>query len=306
MTVEPKLSVHGDRLKQLRAFCQAARLGNITRAAKYVFSSQPAVSQQIRALEEDLGVSLFDRNGSRISLTPVGRRLFRAAMPSVVGMDRVPDTFAERHRGVVSGELRIAAGGASAAFVVPKYLKRFRDRYPGVRLRVRTGSGAERTRWLQAYEVDIVFGAVDVLPPDLVSHFLFASRTMLITPRDHPLVGRESVDIWEIAAWPVVANSRGRYVRRFSDMLFRLQGVAVDAVVEVDGWNTIKRYVEAGAGISVVPELCLTARDRLWSLPLDHCYPPRKYGVVMRRDDILSLSAERFVQLMDPDFTGGP
>ena len=291
----------GNRLKQLRAFCHAARLQSITRAAEYIFLSQPAVSQLVRALEDDLGVTLFERKGPRISLSPVGDRLFRMAMPVVAGMDRLPDTFAEQYRGEVSEEFRIAAGRATAAYVVPEYLKRFRDRYPGTRVNVRTGTGRERLEWLRAYEVDLVFGAVDVPPADLEFIFMFASRSVLITPEHHPLAGRKSVGLAEAAAYPAVMHGGERHVRRVAEMVARLHGLTIDVVVEVEGWNLIKRYVEAGVGYSVVPDFCLTERDRVWRVPFDRYFSGPKYGLLMRPREVPSLASQRFVRLAVPD-----
>ena len=304
MAAERRASTRGDRLKQLRAFCHAARLGSITRAAEYIFSSQPAVSQQVRALEDELSLVLFDRRGPRITLTPAGERLYEMAMPVVVGMDRLPDTFAEQFRGEISGDFHIAAGRATAAYVVPRYLKEFREQYPDVRVNVRTGTGIERLGWLRAYEVDIAFGAVDVVPPDLDFHLIFASRNFLITPCDHPLAGREHVDIREALRYPAVVHRGNRYVQRVADLILRQHGVAANVAVELDGWNVIKRYVAAGVGVSVVPELCLTERDRLWKIPFDRYFPNRRYGVIMRRNESPSLAAERFVRIMDPAFRG--
>ena len=301
MDAERRPSARGDRLKQLRAFCHAARLGSITRAAEYIFSSQPAVSQQVRALEEELAVTLFERNGPRISLSPAGRQLYEAAMPVVAGMDRLPRTFAEQHRGDISGELHLAAGRATAAYVVPEYLRRFREHHPAIRVNLRTGSGRERLDWLRAYEVDIVFGATDVAPSDLDFHFMFPSRFFLITSEGHPLAGRESVEVAEAAGYPLVMPAPGSYARQVGDMVVRQHGLTVDTVVEVDGWSAIKRYVEAGIGISAVPDVCLTDRDRVWRIPFDRYIPDRRYGVLMRRDRTPSLAARRFIRIMDAD-----
>ena len=305
MASEQLRSPRGDRLKQLRAFCHAARLGSITRAADYLFTSQPAVSQQVRALEQELLVTLFERSGPRISLSAPGRRLYEAAMPVVVGMDRLPDTFAERHRGELSGEFRIAAGRASAMYLVPDLLERFLERYPGTRVNVRTGTGRERLDWLRAYEVDVAFGAVDVPPPDLSFHFTAASRLFLITAEDHPLAGRKSVDISEAVKYPAIVPPSGTSVRRVAELVIRQHRLAVNVVMEVGGWSVIKRYVEAGVGISIVPELCLTERDRVWRIPVDRYLPDRRYGVLMRRGQVPSLAAERFVQLLDPALRSG-
>ena len=258
----------------------------------------------MRALEEELAVVLFDRRGPRIALTPIGERLYEMAMPVVVGMDRLPDTFAEQFRGEISGDFQIAAGRATAAYVVPRYLKQFREQYPGIRVNVRTGTGLERLSWLRAYEVDIVFGAVDVVPVDLEFHLIFASRNFLITPLDHPLAGRDDVDLREAGRYPAVVHRSNRYVQRVADLILRQHGIAINVAVELDGWNVIKRYVAAGVGVSVVPELCLTERDRVWKVPFDRYFPNRKYGVIMRRNESPSLATERFVRIMDPTFRG--
>ena len=305
MAVERPTNSRGDRLKQLRAFCHAARLGSITRAAEYLYTSQPAVSQQVRALEEEFLVTLFERSGPRISLSAPGRRLYEAAMPVVVGMDRLPDTFAERHRGEISGEFRIAAGTASATYIVPDLLKPFLERYPGTRVNVRIGTGRERLDWLRAYEVDVAFGAVDVPPPDLSFHFATASRFFLITSEDHALAGRESVDLADAVKYPAIVPPSGTFVRRVADLVIRQHRLAVDAVMEVGGWSVVKRYVEAGIGLSIVPDLCLTERDRVCRFPFDRYFADRRYGVFMRRDQVSSLAAERFVELMDPGLQAG-
>ena len=127
----------GDRLKQLRGFCQAARLGSISRAAERVMSSQPAISLQVRMLEEELGVL-------RSSVVAPASRLpgsASACTSSPCLWSRAwivsHDVFAERHHGVSSDFLRIGAGQTSAAYVLPEFLKRFREQFPGIRVDVR-------------------------------------------------------------------------------------------------------------------------------------------------------------------------
>ena len=165
-----------DRLKQLRAFCHAARLGSITKAAERVYSSQPAVSLQIRSLEEELGVMLFVRSGPRIALTAAGRSLYRRALPLVEDLDRFSDSFAEQFRGL-AGPLRIAAGETAASYLLPRYFEAFNERHADVEISVRIGSGSRCLSWLRGYEVDMVFTAMDVEPPDLEFRLLVTPPT---------------------------------------------------------------------------------------------------------------------------------
>ena len=285
-----------DRLKQLRAFCHTAQLRSISRAAERIRSSQPAVSRQIGALEKELGTALFERTGPNIDLTPAGKALHRLARPLVEGMDRLPDTFAERYGGVAPGALAIGAGQTTATFALPEYLRRFRERHPGTPVHVRTGRGRERLAWLRDYELDLVMVAVDVPPPDLAFHELFTSEHVYITPEDHPLAGRESVEFEEAAGFPVVAHPSGTYMRQLLEMYARLHGTTARVVAEADGWDDIKACVAAGLGVAVVPALCLVDRDRVWRIPFGRYVPPRRYGLATRRDGLLSLSARWFMQ----------
>ena len=100
----------------------------------------------------------------------------------------------------------------------------------------------------------------------------------------------------------MIVPALGTYARQAADLLIRQHRLVLDAVVEVSGWSAIKRFVEAGVGLSIVPDLCLTERDRVWQIPFDRYFSDRRYGVLMRRDQAPSLAAERFVQLMDPGF----
>ena len=295
-----------DRLKQLRAFCHAARLGSISRAAEQVMSSQPAVSLQVRTLEEELGVLLFERRGPRITLTRTGANLYRLAMPLVEGMDRLPEMFAERHHGVVADVLRIGAGQTSAAFLLPRYLKQFRERYPGIVIDIRTGTGRQRLEWLRHYELDLVIAAMDIAPSDVDFHPVLESSFVLVTSLDHPLAGRESVTVEEAAAHPFVGHATRQYVGRVAEVIMRLHGVVPDVAVEVDGWSAITSYVATGVGISIVPDFCLGEDEPLWKIPLRGTVPARRYGAITRRDGLLSRGAGRLLRIMVPELEDGP
>lgn len=295
-----------DRLKQLRSFCQMVRWRSFTRAAEYLGLSQSSISQQIRSLEAELGAKLFERDGRHVTLTPAGEDLHRIAASLVAGMDRLLDTFAEEHAGVPAPELHIAAGEIASIFILPPFLKRFRDEHPDTRLSVRNSTGREGMAWLFDYEVEFMVGAMDLVSSGADFRPLLSCEHVLLVPLDHPLAGRESVEPSEAAAHPVIMPTRNTRSRRFSDFLHWGLGINPEAAVEVDGWETAKLYVEAGIGITVVPELCITGRERVWKIPVKRYYPKRTYGVITRAGERLSLAARRFIGLMDPSSTVEP
>lgn len=290
-----------DRLKQLRAFCQAARFGSISRAAEQVMSSQPAVSMQIRTLEEELGVLLFERRGPRIALSRIGQRLYQLAMPLVEGMDRLPDAFAEEHYGEATDDLCIGAGQVSAAYLLPKYLQRFREKYPEIRIEVKTGAGQQRLDWLRNHDLDLVVTAMDITPDDVVFHPVLESRLVVIASEDHPLAVRDSVSLEEAASYPTVGHTSGHYVRQIGEVFMRLHGVASNVVVEVDGWGVITNYVAAGVGIALVPDLCVSEHEPIRRIRLENAIPRRLYGAATRREGPVSLAVSRFLEIMVAD-----
>ena len=302
---QPRLYSDTDLLKQLRSFCQVARSGSITRAAEHLGLSQPSVSQQVRLLETEFAATLFERNGPRITLTPAGAHLYRLAASLVAGMDRLPDTFAEEHAGILPSELHIAAGEVASIFILPPFLKQFRDEHPGIRLFVRSSTGRDGLAWLFDYEVEFMVGGMDIISDAADFHPLFSCGFVFLVPLDHPLAGRESVEPSEAAAYPVIMSTRGTRTRQLTDFIHGGLGINPEVVVEVDGWETAKLYVEAGIGITVVPELCLTGRERVWRIPAKRYYPKRTYGVITRAGERLSLGARTFLGLMDPNFTAG-
>ena len=132
-----------NRLKQLRAFCHAVRTQSISKAAERMHLSQPTVSLQIKALEQEMDTVLFERRGPRITLTPEGRALYELASPLVEGIDNLPDTFAERCGNFDAGEVHIAAGESTILYLLPGFVERFAAEYPGVEIRLHNVTAAK-------------------------------------------------------------------------------------------------------------------------------------------------------------------
>ena len=287
-----------DRLKRFRVFCQVAQSGSITRAADRLDLGQPSVSQQVRSLETELGVRLFTRNGPHIALTAAGESLYRLAMPLVEGMDSLRGAFAEQNDRI-SGIIRIVAGQASKSFVLPRLLKQFRDHYPDVRFHIVRSTTSETLRLLRARAADLAFSGAEETPTGIDRHWVFSYNLVLIAPSDHPLAGRESVDIEEASLYPMVAPASGTSSRMFGELELRRLGIEINIAVEAHGWGALKRYVETGLGISVVPDFCVTDQDRVSVIPLPRRWRARDFWVFARRDGSRrSPAVERFIRFV--------
>ena len=303
----PRIRDKRDRLRQLRAFCETLRRGSISRAAEHLMVTQPAVSLNVRDLEHELGETLLVRTTTGIEPTPAGERLYAFADPLVRDADSLLGDFA-RHLDLAPPDgVRIASSVGGAAFVLPAYLKRFRDNWPDIAVRIDTGTVREGFVRLLEEKVDLVVGPREPHAEEsLVYRELRTHRLVLITALDHPLAGRASVTPHEAAAFPAVAPPAGTYSRQFGEAVAEALGIVINVVVEVGGWGVLKRYVEAGFGFSVVPSLVLNDTDRLAVVALKLDDPPRSFGVYARPDRHLTPAARRFLEVLIPDGSALP
>ena len=290
-----------NRLKQLRLFCYAVLTGSLTKAAERASVTQSAASQQVRALERELQVELFERNGPRIALTEAGRHLYETSMPLVEGVDNLYATFHERFSRSISGEVRIAAGPSTAGFLLPRYLKQFHERHPLVRLSVKTVLNHEALKLLREHAVDLVVGTMmDVVPDYLQHHLMLTSEVMLATPEAHPLATHGSVSVKETEKYPMIAPPPGSYTRYLWDLYAKRHDVKRNILIEVGGWWIVKKFIQNGLGISALPDLCVGEGERISLVPFAHAFPKLTYGVITHRDMVLSAAAGQLVQMMVP------
>ncbi len=291
-----------NRLKQLRAFCHAARTGSVSAAADKIFLSQPTVSLQIQALEREFDTVLFERRGPKIRLTPEGQLLFEMAAPLVEGMDRLHDAFAVQCGRVDQGALNIAAGESTILYILPEPVRSFVQQYPGIELKLHNVTGRDGLAMLRADEADLAVGSLMEVPDDINYRPFVTYRPTLITPKDHPLAGRESVTLAEIAPFEMILPPRHLSTWRMVDLVFKQHNLAYRVTLEAGGWEVIKKYVELGLGISIVTDVCLTGEENLARVPLDQYFPKRSYGIVQRRGKFLSPQTKCFIKILDRAF----
>ncbi|MGE5153080.1 MAG: LysR family transcriptional regulator [Bdellovibrio bacteriovorus] len=291
-----------NRLKQLRAFCHAARTGSVSAAADKIFLSQPTVSLQIQALEREFDTILFERRGPKIRLTPEGQLLFQMAEPLVEGMDKLHDAFAVQCGRVDQGVLNIAAGESTILYILPEPVRTFVESYPGIELRLHNVTGRDGLAMLRADEADLAVGSMLEVPDDIHYRPFVTYRPTLITPLDHPLAGRDSVTLEEVAPFGLILPPRHLSTWRLVDLVFRQHNLSYRVTLEAGGWEVIKKYVELGLGISIVTDVCLTGNERLSRIPIDQYLPKRSYGIVQRRGKFLSPQTKCFLKILDKAF----
>jgi DNA-binding transcriptional LysR family regulator len=287
-----------NRLQQLRGFCHAARSKSISKAAQQMLLSQPSVSLQIKALERELGVKLFDRHGPRIAITHDGQRLLDLAAPLVDAIDSLEKTFCLLRESPERGTVNIAAGGSTIQYLLPPFVERYTHEYPLVDVRLHNLTGKVGLELLRAGEVDFAVGPMFDTPPDITFHPLLTYEPMLITPHDHPLAKRRRVTLKDIARYPLILPPKNLSTHRIVESVFVNHSLDYDVKLEVGGYDVIKKYVALGLGISIVMSHCLTDADQLHRVPMGRYFPKRTYGVVLSKAKPLSPAAEQFVRTL--------
>ena len=253
------------RPAQLRAFHHVAIAGGFSRAAEFLGLTQPAVSDQVKKLEREYDVQLFQRTTKQVDLTPTGHRLLEITRRMFEAEGQAADLLSE-HLAQQTGRLRIMADSARHILGV---LARFRAQHPKVFVSVREGNSAEVIARLQDYEAEI--GVMGV-PPDgrrLEVVPLGATRIVAFAGLDHPLAHRNLTSLREVLNYPLVLREKGSKTRAILEQRAAEQGLTVTLGIEADGREAVREIVAMGGGVSVVSEAEFSPDARLKAIPID-------------------------------------
>jgi DNA-binding transcriptional LysR family regulator len=287
-------------LKELRAFCITHQEGNMSKASEVLCASQPTVSLQIKKLESEFQVKLFERRGPRLKITTEGEILYNIAGPLVQGMDHIKDNFQVQSSNLTFGELAIAAEDATLLYTLPEPISVFVNKYAGIRLKMENVSGRDGLELLKDEEVDFVITSMLEVPTYFDYTPFTSYPTVLITPLNHPLTKLDKITIEDIGQYGLIRPPSYFSSWRLTKMVFALKGVNYKVALQAGGWEVIKRYVSMGLGISIITTICITEedKDKFVVIPLTHYFPDRKYGVLTRKGKPLSLPAQCFIEIL--------
>lgn len=303
MPSDAPLYYKNNRLKQLRAFYQVVRCGSISKAADKLFLSQPSVSLQIQALERELNVTLFERRGPHLKLTPEGEVLFQLSEPLVDGIDKLQESFAAHFGKLESGELKIGAGESTILYILPEPVRQFVTAYPRVQLKMHNVTGRDGLKMLRSDEIDFAVGSMLEVPEDIEYKPVVNYDPMLITPLGHPLAEKaaagEEVTLEDVSQFGLILPPSHLSTWRIVKYVFQQNNLTFTVTLEAGGWEVIKKYVSLGMGISIVTDICLEGTERLARIPLTQYFPQRSYGLVLRKGRFLSPQARRFMEIME-------
>ena len=286
-------------LRHLRIFDAVARHASISRAASELHLTQPAVSMQVKQLEEQIGLPLVDQVGRRLVVTEAGHELRRHAQQiaaKMIELNGAMDQFRDLERGVI----RIAVV-STANYFLPRMIAQFSARHPGVRISLRVGNRESVLAALADNHTDL---AITGQPPDsldVVAQNFMDNPLVVIAPPEHALAGCESISLQQLADETMVIREPGSGTRAVMTRAFAEQGIEWRAGCELSTNEAIKQAVQAGLGLAVVSIQTVQLEletDRLVILPVEGFPVIRHWYVVHRNDKRLSAATEAFRSML--------
>lgn len=294
--------------RNFELFCEVAECRSFSKAADRRGVSQSSVSQAVAHLEKQLGLELIDRSHRPLALTPAGQRYFEGCRQLLAGFERL-ETEVQEVAGRVTGKLRVAAIYSIGLLQMDSYVHHLEATYPGVDLRVEYVHPEHVYDRIRTDKADIGLVSFPEESAELTAIPWQEQSFSLIVHPDHPLAkraseGYDSVPVEAVQSEELVNFTSELRVRKQLDRWLREAGVSPNVVHEFDNVEQIRRAVEDGVGIALLPEATVkrsVETGTLVSLKLENVEWFRPLGIIHKRNRRLSNAADRFVELIHED-----
>lgn len=292
-------------LQQFRYVTEVARRGlNVSEAAAALHTSQPGVSKQIRALEDELGVAIFVRQGRRFAaLTDAGREIVATldrVLVSVASLQAIGAEFA----GPARGHLAVALTHTQARYALPAVVTAFKQRFPEVKLKLLQGSPRELARMVISGQADIAV-ATEALDEydELITLPCYTWRHCVVVPAGHPLAKARPVTLEAIAAYPIVTYDPTFAGRNAIDRAFQARGLKPEVALSALDSDVIKSYVSLGLGVGIISSRAFREgkEEGLAALDCSHLFPEQTTRLAYKRGGYLRGYTVEFIRLLAPN-----
>jgi DNA-binding transcriptional LysR family regulator len=284
--------------EQLRTFLEVARLRSFSRAAEKLMVTQPAISAQIRTLENEVGARLFDRDGGKVTFTAAGKVFEPFAEHCLQCHNHITVAIGELHRSP-RGEISVSANEATSLYVLPSVFAQFKQQYSRVGLSIVRADRAESIEGVLSRQVDFAVVSLPLKDPRLLVDIIHRDEVVLVTPKSHSLAQRESVKFQEILQHSLLLPKQGRQ-RELIEDLFRTHDVQPRIAMEVESSELLKRLIAAGLGIGFLPRTNVLTDEKAGTLQMvrvDGVKLNRELALVHRKDKTLTRAAHAFLEI---------
>ena len=283
---------------QLETFLEVARLSSFSRAAEKRFRTQPAISAQIRALEEEVGARLLDRSGGKVSITAAGKAFQKYAEETLQARRGVITAIAEMER-IPRGEIVVGANEGTCLHILPEVFSEFKKQYSGVSVNINRLESAGILESVIDNSVDFGIVSLPVNDTRLTIVPIHRDELVIITPPKHPLAKCKSVAIADAAKYPLLVPETG-HTRDAIEQLFHERKLKLNISMELDSSELLKRFVAADMGIGFIARSNVLEDVQagvLAALLIADVTIRRDLALVFRKDKALSRAALAFIDI---------
>jgi len=254
-------------VRQLNYFIKAAEMLHFTDAAAASFVTQSTLSQQIKQLEEELGMLLFDRIGKQVQLTEAGNVFLIHARQIILDIKKSKQAIFELEN-LINGELRIGVTYAFSSLIIPA-LTPFSEKYPGITIHVEYGTPGELDSKLRTADLDIVFAFHEQADGEgLEMQPLFSSRIMMVVAKKNPLATLNKVTLKELGKIELILPSNGFSSRDIIDEIFRKNRISPRIKIEMNDVHSLLSMVESGHWATIINEKAIITWETLVAIPI--------------------------------------
>ena len=290
------------KLHQLRYLCEVVDNDfNVTRAAARLHTSPSGISKQLRILEDELGAELLQRRKTRITgATRVGKAALATIRKILKDVDHVRRVSQEL-TGREHGKLVIATTHTHARYGLAPTIERFVHKYPQVLLDLRQGTPTQIIEWVASGAADLGIGTTPLeIDAGLAQIPCYQLRHSVVVPRDHPLLAVQRLTLEQLARYPLITHHTGTRLGTLVEATFAAKGLTFNTIMRATDTSVMKRYVEMGIGVAVLPTIALETRKdtTLRAIPASHLFKPMTTCVIMMKGHSLPDYANTFVAIV--------
>ncbi len=286
----------GDFLQWLRGFYYVAKRGSVTLAANEMGRNQPTISHQIKCLENQFGVTLFDRSGGRMELTAEGRKILDKAVSL---FEIIMEMKEETRPGKLENEgtISICTTHAVVHHFLPGHIASFKLKHPSVNFDIEGGGLDTILQKVESAEVDFGIASVAHVPETLIYKNIFETSLTLISPKGSGFFESGCPSLARIAEVPFISFPRSSTIMPLIVDRFGEQGLTLNETFILNNYETVKKFVAMGAGVAILDEYAIGEQDGkdMDVYDLGGYFPARKYGLLLRKRKYLPPCAKAFL-----------
>ncbi len=294
-------------VKQLRLVCEMVKNGySVSRTADALFTSQPAISTQLKTFEDELDLKLFQRAGKRITgLTAPGKTIHHYAEQALLNMKSIQQ-IANDYANVETGKLRIATTHTQACYALPSVIKRFAERYPNVQLNIHQGSPTQISDMVLHGEADFAIATEGIANNVKLTMLpVYSWNRGIISTKDHAIVNAPELTLEEIAKYPIVTYDFAFAGRSVINKAFQQKSLEPNIVLTAIDSDVIKTYVALGLGIGLIANMAYdkTKDTNLHCIDASHLFEDSTTYIGFKKGDFLREYMIQFIEWFAPNVT---